>query len=236
MAGSGFDPGKSYVTVRMDKIQDRLLLLSQELVQSIPTRHTQLNEVLVPVSMALLNKYDNEYLGIVGGRVSAVTCRPLWSVAPRRSAMLDANELKMADCGSCASASSCNQAGTGECPSQVRERGEGLMSELTPEQEAMKQAIWDRMSPRRKKFVERMGGYETWDPLSGTQRPHRHPQGPHKAYRDPAHARVPGLPAQGQEVLAEAFHRGAQEIAFGLMDRAGPLRKACTSSALGIIN
>ncbi len=114
---SGFDPGKSYVTVRMDKIQDRLLLLSQELVQSIPTRHTQLNEVLVPVSMALLNKYDNEYLGIVEGE-SCGHMQTFVVGGTQEERDADANELKMADCGSCASASSCNQAGTGECPSQ----------------------------------------------------------------------------------------------------------------------
>lgn len=39
------------------------------------------------------------------------------------------------------------------------------MSEISPsEQEARKKAIWDKMSPRRRKWVEKMG-YENWDPF-----------------------------------------------------------------------
>jgi len=62
---SGFVPGKKYPVVFVDKLQDRLLMLSKELVESIPTRYTKLWEVLVPLSMALLTEYNEEYLGIV---------------------------------------------------------------------------------------------------------------------------------------------------------------------------
>lgn len=62
---SNFVHGQKYPTVFMDKIQDRLLDLSQRLVDALPTRHTKLAEILVPVSMALLTEYDDEYLGIV---------------------------------------------------------------------------------------------------------------------------------------------------------------------------
>jgi Fe-S-cluster containining protein len=62
---SGFEPGGQYPTIYMDRIQDRLVEMSQRLVQSIPTKHIKLAEVLVPVSMALLNEYDEDYLGIV---------------------------------------------------------------------------------------------------------------------------------------------------------------------------
>lgn len=64
-AQTGFRPGVKYPTVFMDKLQDRLLHLSQRLTESIPTRYDKLAEVLVPVSMALLNEYDDEYLGII---------------------------------------------------------------------------------------------------------------------------------------------------------------------------
>ncbi len=90
------------------------------------------------------------------------------------------------------------------------------MSELTPEQEAMKQAIWDRMSPRRKKFVERMGGYETWDPF-------QEPKDPIDIRKDPTRRTATQLMHEFRASLpkdkkySEAFHRGAQEIAFGLM-------------------
>ncbi|MCF8107269.1 MAG: YkgJ family cysteine cluster protein [Desulfohalobiaceae bacterium] len=64
-AGTGFVPGEKYPTVYMDKIQDRLLELSQKMAASIPSKYTKLGEVLVPLSMAILTEYDAEYLGIV---------------------------------------------------------------------------------------------------------------------------------------------------------------------------
>lgn len=62
---SGFKGGEQYPTVQMDKIQDRLALLSNELARSLRTRHTRLAETYVPVAMAMMNKYDDEYLGIL---------------------------------------------------------------------------------------------------------------------------------------------------------------------------
>lgn len=62
---SGFQKGGSYPTINMDALQDRLMLLSQALVDAMPTKHNRLAEVLVPVSMALMNTYDDGYLGIV---------------------------------------------------------------------------------------------------------------------------------------------------------------------------
>jgi Fe-S-cluster containining protein len=64
-AHSGFEEGGKYPTVYMEKIYKRLQDISHALVQSIPTKHTHLAEVLVPLSMALLNSYDAEYLGII---------------------------------------------------------------------------------------------------------------------------------------------------------------------------
>ncbi len=62
---SGFQPGTTYKTVHIEKIQDRLALISAELVASLRTRYTRLHETFVPVSMALMNKYDAEYLGLL---------------------------------------------------------------------------------------------------------------------------------------------------------------------------
>jgi len=62
---SGFVQGGQYPTVYMDRIQDRLMDMSRRLVESIPTKHVKLEEVMVPLSMALMNTYDEEYLGIV---------------------------------------------------------------------------------------------------------------------------------------------------------------------------
>lgn len=39
-------------------------MLSQELVDAMDTKFARLAEILAPVSMVLMNTYDNEYLGI----------------------------------------------------------------------------------------------------------------------------------------------------------------------------
>lgn len=64
-AQSGFVTGKQYPAIYIEKIHQKLLQLSHELVGSIPTKHIKLGEVLVPVSMALLTEYNNDYLGII---------------------------------------------------------------------------------------------------------------------------------------------------------------------------
>lgn len=61
---SGFQKGGSYPTINMDRLQERLLMLSQELVDAMNTKHVRLAEVLAPVSMVLMNTYDRAYLGI----------------------------------------------------------------------------------------------------------------------------------------------------------------------------
>ena len=104
---SGFKEGVSYPTVHMDKIQDRLMLLSLELVRSLQTRHSQMADVLVPVSMALLNKYDEEYLGIVDepqGESGSWTMHTDGSVTEEDS-----------PCSSCASSGDCDASGPDEC-------------------------------------------------------------------------------------------------------------------------
>ena len=62
---SGFKQGEQYPTVYMDRIQERLMDMSRRLAQNIPTKHERLEEVLVPLSMALMNEYNEDYLGIV---------------------------------------------------------------------------------------------------------------------------------------------------------------------------
>lgn len=61
---SGFEPGGKYPTVLLDKLQDKLYAMSLELAASLNTRYSELGSVIVPVSMALMNAYDEEYLGI----------------------------------------------------------------------------------------------------------------------------------------------------------------------------
>ena len=61
---SGFIKGNQYPTVNMDIIHNQLLAISTELVKQLNTKRPGLPEVLVPVSMAILTDYDDEYLGI----------------------------------------------------------------------------------------------------------------------------------------------------------------------------
>ncbi len=62
---TGFEPGGRYPTVRIEKLQDRLMALSQDVVASLPTKLPLMGDVLVPVSLALVTDYDDEYLGIL---------------------------------------------------------------------------------------------------------------------------------------------------------------------------
>ena len=48
----------------MDRIQDRLQDLSREIGEAVRSRFNELHTVYVPLSMALLTRYDEAYLGI----------------------------------------------------------------------------------------------------------------------------------------------------------------------------
>jgi Fe-S-cluster containining protein len=61
---SGFTEGKPYPTVNIDKIQQKLYELSAELVRDMKTEHVQMAEIIVPLSMALITEYTEQYLGI----------------------------------------------------------------------------------------------------------------------------------------------------------------------------
>lgn len=60
---SGFVEGGEYATVSMDTIYKKLYEISVELVAYIQSKHVKMADILVPVSMALLTDYDDEYLG-----------------------------------------------------------------------------------------------------------------------------------------------------------------------------
>lgn len=61
---SAFLPGQEYPTVSMDAVNRRLMELSHEMTEMTPGAYSDLHNVFVPLSMALLNRYDDEYLGI----------------------------------------------------------------------------------------------------------------------------------------------------------------------------
>jgi len=61
---SDFSPGESYPTANLDRIQSALTALSNALVADLKSKYVTLGEMLVPLSMALLTDYDEEYLGL----------------------------------------------------------------------------------------------------------------------------------------------------------------------------
>ncbi|MEA3435333.1 MAG: YkgJ family cysteine cluster protein [Thermodesulfobacteriota bacterium] len=61
---SGFIEGEKYPTVNLDIIHGRLQQISAEFVKEIRTEYIKLVDMLVPLSMAILSVYDEEYLGI----------------------------------------------------------------------------------------------------------------------------------------------------------------------------
>ena len=62
---SGFAPGEKYPAVKIAKIQDRLFAMSGEIVARVGGQYEYLAEMLVPVSMAVLTKYDDVFFGLV---------------------------------------------------------------------------------------------------------------------------------------------------------------------------
>jgi Fe-S-cluster containining protein len=61
---SGFKEGESYPTVNLDSVHAKLHELSQEIVTVLESKHAKMGDVLMPLSMALLTVFDEEYLGI----------------------------------------------------------------------------------------------------------------------------------------------------------------------------
>lgn len=61
---SGFEKGGKYPTAKLDLIQNKLLELSAELTGSLKSRYSRMGEMLVPLSMAIVTVYDDDYLGI----------------------------------------------------------------------------------------------------------------------------------------------------------------------------
>jgi Fe-S-cluster containining protein len=61
---SGFKEGESYPTINMDSVNAKLHELSVETVSVLKSKHVNMGDVLMPLSMALLTVFDEVYLGI----------------------------------------------------------------------------------------------------------------------------------------------------------------------------
>ena len=65
---SGFVEGKPYPAVNLDAIQKKLYDISYEFVREIKTKYLKMADMLVPLSMAILADFDEEFLGIADSK------------------------------------------------------------------------------------------------------------------------------------------------------------------------
>ena len=61
---TNFIQGTPYPTLNMDKIYTQLQLISAKLIKGIQSENIRMHELLIPVSMALITDFNDEYLGI----------------------------------------------------------------------------------------------------------------------------------------------------------------------------
>ncbi len=61
---SAFVEGRPYPTANLDIIQKKLYEISAEFVGRIKTRHAKMADMLVPLSMAIITEYNENYLGL----------------------------------------------------------------------------------------------------------------------------------------------------------------------------
>jgi Fe-S-cluster containining protein len=65
---SGFKEGVSYPTVNLDAVIAKMSALSQEIVTALRSTQVKMGDVLMPLSMALLTVFDEEFLGVPSER------------------------------------------------------------------------------------------------------------------------------------------------------------------------
>lgn len=108
---SGFTKGEKYPSVNMDKINDRLFGFSYELAKSVQSGYSRIWEMLVPLSMAVLNSYDEEYFKAGKGNYEeleqAKAQAPVPSPEPKPAPQSDCGQ-DPETCGVSGGCASCN--------------------------------------------------------------------------------------------------------------------------------
>ena len=61
---SGFEPGTPYPAVKLERIQDMLLDLSNRILDHVGSRYSDFRLMHVPVSTALMTVYSEDYFGV----------------------------------------------------------------------------------------------------------------------------------------------------------------------------
>ncbi len=59
-----FKQGQPYPTLNMDKIYTQLQLLSAQLIKDIQSDNIRMHEMLIPVSMAIMTDFNEDFLGV----------------------------------------------------------------------------------------------------------------------------------------------------------------------------
>ncbi|MDD6181555.1 MAG: hypothetical protein ACI33N_02255 [Desulfovibrionaceae bacterium] len=93
---------------------------------------------------------------------------------------------------------------------------DGTPQRLTPEEERMKREIYEKMNPRRRKFVDRIG-YDEWDPF---QKPN-----------DPMDLRTDATQRTTHQLVREFLHHAAKQGKSGEAYAKGALE-----CAMGVVN
>lgn len=66
---SDFKKGVQYPTLNMDIVYSKLYDISKDLIREIRSKHNKMGDMLVPVSMALLTDYNEDYFGITSTEI-----------------------------------------------------------------------------------------------------------------------------------------------------------------------
>ncbi|MCK5541391.1 MAG: YkgJ family cysteine cluster protein [Desulfobacterales bacterium] len=61
---TNFKEGGKYPTVNTDKIYSQLQLISAEMIKAIKSKNIKMHDMLIPISMALITNFNEEYLGV----------------------------------------------------------------------------------------------------------------------------------------------------------------------------
>ncbi len=61
---TNFKEGEKYPTVNTDKIYSQLQLISAEMIKAIKSKNIRMHEMLIPISMALISNFNEDYLGV----------------------------------------------------------------------------------------------------------------------------------------------------------------------------
>lgn len=122
---SGFEQGRPYPTVNMERIQDALVELSQEIVDSLNTKLKAMVTMHVPLATALMTNFDEEYLGKDSAIREAMHADPFAAskadgqaeAAPAASGIPSMAEAKSGECTGCekSDCTGCPSSGPGGC-------------------------------------------------------------------------------------------------------------------------